>query len=76
MRTSAIMVVSNAFEIELSNDTKLVASKTLKANPKENSLEERGQRGIITQFSIRGVLKQKLQRQHFSIPFLRASLDL
>ena len=33
------MVVSNAFEIELSNDTKLVASKTLEANLEENSLE-------------------------------------
>ena len=43
VRTSAIMVVSNAFEIELSNDTKLVASKTLeKQILKKNSLEERG----------------------------------
>ena len=42
VRTSAIMVVSNAFEIDLSNDTKLVAqSKTLEANLEEKSLEER-----------------------------------
>ena len=70
------MVVSNAFEIELSNDTKLVASKTLeKLIPKKNSLESAVQRGIITQFDPRRLM-QKLQRQHFSIPFSAAGLDL